>query len=82
MAKVEVIEADGKKLDRKKLMNLRIPPTSGSGELRLILPTTSWNTSGKFMTHALDTGAIKKIDNIVEFLEEMEMLDDVVVEDD
>ncbi len=77
-----MIEADGVKLDRKKLMNLRIPPDSGAGELRLILPTTSWNTSGKFMTHALDTGQIKKIDSIVEYLREREMLDEVLVKDE
>lgn len=82
MAKVEVIEAAGVKLDRKKLMKLRIPPDAGEGELRLILPTTSWNTSGKFMTHSLDTGQIKKIDDIVEFLRDHEMLDEVLVQDE
>ncbi len=78
MAKIEVIEVDGVKLDRQKLMKLRIPPDAGGSELRLILPTTSWNTSGKFMTHALDSGQITQIENIVEYLRGLDLLDEVL----
>ncbi len=72
-----VIEVEGYKLDERKLMKVRIPPEKGEGEMRLILPTTSWNTSGKFLLHDLTTGRIAQVESIVKLLQDHHLLDEV-----
>jgi len=63
------IEAEGYKFDEFKLMNVRIKGRGGV-DSRLILPSTSWNTSGKFLLHDLNSGSIKPVDSIVELLKQ------------
>lgn len=77
----QVIEIDGYKLDERKLMNLRVPPEKGDGELRLILPSTSWNTSGKFLLHSMITGRVQPVDDIIELLRDRGLLDDVLIKE-
>lgn len=77
----KIIEVAGVKLDERKLMQVRIPPDRGEGEMRLILPSTSWNTSGKFLMHSLTTGRVVTVENIVELLREHGLLEDCLVKD-
>ena len=76
-----VIEVEGYRLDERKLMKLRVPPEKGEGELRLILPNTNWNTSGKFLLHDLTSGRIQQLDSVVEMLKDRKLLDEVMAED-
>lgn len=68
-----IIEVDGVKLDEYKLMQTRVRQRGGF-ECRLILPTTAWNTSGKFLLHDLSSGSITPVDNIVEVLRQQGLL--------
>ncbi|NUQ01667.1 MAG: hypothetical protein HUU35_17625 [Armatimonadetes bacterium] len=76
-----VIEIDGYKLDERKLMQVRVPPDRGEGEMRLILPTTAWNTSGKFLLHSLTSGRVIQVENVVEMLRERGLLEQVLVQE-
>ena len=69
-----VIEIGGHKLETTKLMKVRIPPEKGEGELRLILPSASWNTSGKFLLHSLTSGRVTPVDDVIALLEERGLL--------
>ncbi|MBI2298670.1 MAG: hypothetical protein HYU66_06915 [Armatimonadetes bacterium] len=75
-----VIEIEGVKMDEDKLMNLKPAcPCCRKRETRLILPTAGWNTTGSFVVHCYVTGRMNKIKNIVQFLDEQHLLDEVKV---
>ncbi|MCC7494311.1 MAG: hypothetical protein IT204_18280 [Fimbriimonadaceae bacterium] len=71
-----VLEVEGYKLDRGKLMKLRVPSDRGEGEQRLILPEANWNTSGQYLLHSLSTGRITPVPSLIELLKRHHLLDD------
>lgn len=76
-----VIEVDGVKLDEEKLMSTKVACSCcRKKETRLILPTASWNTSGKYIIHCYLTGRMEQVDSIVEVLQNQGLLDQVKVE--
>ena len=75
-----VIEAEGYRFDEYKLMGVRIKGRGGV-DARLILPSTSWNTSGGFLLHDLSTGSIKPVESIVDLLKQEGQFENCLVKE-